>query len=690
MPSSIASAARASAVSPAYPLFVALVLVTIAAACALAWVYPTFASHSALASALIRDVYLPELRPEPRERFVFVALATIVPLLSLWMTLCPTRTLGDRLALRAPILADALPLLACALLLFPLFESDFVATVMGTRAAVETHATLALSLSTCVSALWCWHAVRAKRHPRRKGHHAASLSVWAIFVSAMALQISWRVLGMGDITTGWEGATDLDASVYALSQVVAGKTLLVDLPSQYGLFPEMLAPLLRATGLTVFKLTCIFAAMQAISLLALFLTMSKTMRSRALLAAAGLALLTGTFGSWWYFANISDPYYQYWPVRFFWPAMSVWAFFHFSRKRTLARSQVVSAASAIAVLWNLDTGLFIVIAHAAYLCARLFARLVARKGDAYFGSQDPWSVRRYVCALAVHVFLVAVMVAAFLCWLRWKAHAPLHLAWMTQYQQVFYAAGFAMLPLPLQPHPWMSILGVYLLGLLSSMSGWRATPASSKPDLTFFLSMLGLGLFVYYQGRSHIFVLMCVYWPALMIAAMAADKALRAIRTHRLPPFGQIGIPAAAIAFILLSAASFLARAPEFGGDLMRRYARGSGPQDPIVRDEFAFIKAHSAPGQNCLVLSQRQGIYYAESGLASPLKGPGLVESILRQDEDRLLRAFARGRLACVFLGVGDKSQSSLPISLSDVGAAYDVAGTSPGGTMLYLRPKR
>ncbi|MGN6316128.1 hypothetical protein, partial [Trinickia sp.] len=278
----------------------------------------------------------------------------------------------------------------------------------------------------------------------------------------------------------------------------------------------------------------------------------------------------------------------------------------------------------------------------------------------------------------------------FLGWLSWKAHAPLHIAWMTQYQQVFYAAGLYMLPLPLPPHPWMSVLGVYLLGLLSSLSGWRAAPASSKPDLTFFLSMLGLGLFVYYQGRSHIFVLMCVYWPALLIAAMAADKALRAIRTRVLQPFGQIAIPVAALAFLVLSAGSFLARTPEFGGDLMQRHARGSQTEDPIVRDELAFIKAHSRSGQNCLILSQRQGIYYAESGLASPLKGPGLVETVLRQDEDRLLEAFKRGRLACVFLGVGGTSQAALPISPADASAAYDVAATSPEGTMLYLRPKR
>jgi len=76
-------------------------------------------------------------------------------------------------------------------------------------------------------------------------------------------------------------------------------------------------------------------------------------------------------------------------------------------------------------------------------------------------------------------------------------------------------------------------------------------------------------------------------------------------------------------------------------------------------------------------------------SSLASPVNGRGLVETILQQDEDRLKRAVLRGHLACIFLGVGPTSQTTIPVSLSDLGTLYAVEAKSPNGTMVYLAPR-
>lgn len=673
------------------PLFVAAVVAIVGAAFLLAWIYSTLSHPKALSPTLLRAEYLPSLRPEPRERFVFVALGAAAPILSVLVMLYPARTPGERMFPRSRLFADAVPVVIAVLLLFPLFGSDFVATVMGVSEAAAMQCGLSFGAAVLASALWCGWSVRTRTGRRGVGRRTASgIAAWAIFIVAIMLQtLPWRVFGISYVTTTWAGVTDLDAGIYALSQVVGGKTLLADLPSQYGLFPEFLAPVFRTVGLTTFNITLSFAAMQVFSLAALFLTMAKAIKSRQLLIVTGLALITGTFGMWWYLEGIPNPYYQYWPVRFFWPAISVLAFYRFSSSRTLARSQVVSVIGAIALLWNLDTGLFVVIGHGAYLFARLFGRLMARKNGTFGSGRDPWPALKYILALALHVFVIAAIVTVFLGLLSSKAHKPLNLYWLIEYQQVFYALGFAMLPLPLEPHPWMSVLGVYLLGLLSSLAGWRAAPASTRQDVLFYLSTLGLGLFIYYQGRSHIFVLMCVYWPALLVTAMMADRLLRSIRAGILS-FSQIGIPVAAVAFIMLSAASFLVRTPELVGDIAHRYAKRNQTRDFVVRDEIAFIKAHSQPGEQCLVLSRRQGIYYAETGLVSPVNGPGLMETILQQDEDRLKRAVLRGHLACIFLGVGPTSQTTIPVSLSDLGTTYAVEAKSPNGTMVYLAPRQ
>ena len=45
-----------------------------------------------------------------------------------------------------------------------------------------------------------------------------------------------------------------DAVLYAISQVLRGKTLLIDLPSQYGLYPELIRPIFSLINPSVFNL----------------------------------------------------------------------------------------------------------------------------------------------------------------------------------------------------------------------------------------------------------------------------------------------------------------------------------------------------------------------------------------------------------------------------------------------------
>jgi len=670
-------------------LFFALVIIAIVAAFVLAGLYPMLSHAPAPSASLLRTRYLEWLQPEPRERFVFVTLGVALPIMALLVALSPMRDAVDKLMLRAHRGADALPLLVSALLTYPLFGSDFLATIAGRYGEAGTTSSILLFVALCSAALWCALIVRRLR--RRIGdrlRRAIDIAVWTVFAAGIILQIfSWRVRTMTSVSSTGVETTDLDATIYAFSQVAGGKTLLVDLPSQYGLAPEILAPLFRLTGHGLLGLTLLFALLQALSMIALFASMSMAVRNRALLLVAGFALLTGTFGMWWYFIHIPDPYFQYWPIRSFWPAISVFFFARFANKRSLARSAVVSAIGAVALLWNLDTGLFVVIAHAAYLCVRPLIGLAQRQ-DAGARPCDSWSRTTYVRALLLHIVIVAALVSAFLIVLGWNARAPLHVDWLIKYQRIFYGVGFAMLPLPLAPHPWMSILGIYLLALLSSFMAWHDSPATSRRDLIFYVAVLGLGLFIYYQGRSHIFVLMCVLWPALLIAVIEADHMLRAIR-GRLLPLSQACLPVATIGIVLFSATSFLLRTPRLLVDVARQVKTRDQIADPVVQDELAFIKTRAKPGEACLILAQRQGLYYAEAGLVSPVTGPGLVETILKEDEVHLTKALLNGQLHCVFLGVGAHSESNLSFPGASVHAVYAVKAENAAHSMLYLVPK-
>ena len=246
-----------------------------------------------------------------------------------------------------------------------------------------------------------------------------------------------------------------------------------------------------------------------------------------------------------------------------------------------------------------------------------------------------------------------------------------------------------MLPLPLGPaNPWMSVLGVYLLGLLIASIGWRRAPRAAGQDLVFYLSVLGWGLFSYYQGRSHILNLITVCWPALLISAILADRAIRFVHAGRLHPL-HLTLPSLALAVLLYADWAFVEKGGALWADAWATYSHWGTVASPIVSDELAFIRAHSREGDSCVILARRQGLYLASARLGSPLEGPGYIEMLTVKDRDKLMSQLTTGRFECVFIGVGDHNKLALDADIMAPFSSYDVVASSPMHTMIFLRPK-
>lgn len=107
------------------------------------------------------------------------------------------------------------------------------------------------------------------------------------------------------------------------------------------------------------------------------------------------------------------------------------------------------------------------------------------------------------------------------------------------------------------------------------------------------------------------------------------------------------------------------------------------------VENELNFIKKYTAQKYECLILSQRQGIYYAELNLASPLKGPGLIEMILQADFDQLMGKVLEGNIQCVFLSNSNVIQSGPKLDTAKILEKYSIIAINSLNTMLYLEQK-
>lgn len=674
-------------------LFIAIFAIILPLIFGLIWAHQFVAAKSPSANILISS-YIGMVQPKPTEQFVFVLLAAIVPVLSILFSMTSWESWEHGVVKVSSIPAMILKYLPFALagaLLAPLVGADFVEIAIGDSDRTNLPGLFAISVAYIIASGCCMWFV-SQRHIPMRNMWAASphKTAWIFFLSVVVLDVlAWRVVSIASVTYAHAWSIHADALIYPISQVVAGKTLMVDLPSQYGLFPEMLAPLFKLTGFSLLNLSVVFAIMQVTSLAALYYVLSRLLKNKLLLIVAGFALMTFTFETMSYYAGENEFYFQYWPTRFFWPAASVFFFYFFARKKTLTRGCFVSLIGAIGLLWNVDSGLFISVAYGAYLCARLIVLLMTARQKIVATPLDQWSASRYFNAIVLHVLVTAIVISLFLMALAWKSHKSLDLFWLLQYQYIFYDLGLMMLPLPLVPAPWMSVLAIYLMGLLCSLEAWRRRPSKVTNDIVFYLSILGLGLFIYYEGRSNITNLFKVYWPALLISTILADRILRSIRA-RLLPFTQIYFPIAAVALLLLASASIISRIPRLSLDASRQFATRGVFEEPVIGSEIAFIKQYAVGKRECLILSNRQGIYYAESGLASPIKGPGLIEMLLKTDQDFLVNQIMSGDVECIFRGIAVDSDVGLKLDEEKMRDRYKIVATNLENSMQYLELKR
>lgn len=665
------------------------------------WGYPHFVTPTEITHELhlLRDGLFAQLRPEPEERFIFQTLSLIVPFYAWGLTILAFRL--DRIAdqgwwlegKKAQAISIILPLVVALILFYPFVDSDFFEVLLGLYQEYQ-FVTLVVPLATVAAMLgaiaWCvgMQCYEGKLRPariRRVGRFAR-WATWGAFIGSVTLTIlAWRLFGINRITLDQAWFVSMDAAVYALSQVTGGKTLLVDLPSQYGMFPEFLAPIFRVIGLSIFNVSAVFALMQALSLASVFAVLARYVKDLGLLSLSGLALISITFGTSTHSMGNEEVYFQYWPIRFFWPALSLWIFVRFLLSRTLIHSGLVSLTAAIGFLWNLETGLPIWVAFGGYL---FFRFLGASLNISRATARASWHHTHYVKAGILHVGIVLMVGLLFFGLLRFKANGPINLDWMFLYPVVFYKLGFMMIPLPQYPHPWMTVLGLYLLGLLYAFRKWGQGRPGMRADVIGYLSFLGIGLFVYYQGRSHVLNLVSVCWPALTISAILADEALRMVR-YRLAHAAYLALPVTAIAIFVLAACGFLYKIPSLLDEAEAAYRMRNHFASSMVQDEVSFIETNSHPGQQCLILSRRQGIYYIQTGLVSPVAGPGLIESTMKADDNTLSLAIEQGRLRCIFIGVGKYSKIELPLPLDHILLHYQVAKTNSGESMLYLVPR-
>jgi hypothetical protein len=344
-----------------------------------------------------------------------------------------------------------------------------------------------------------------------------------LFVSRLAVINEDVYLSRIDICWHFEN------TLSAVNHVLHGKTILVDFTSQYGiLYAYFAAWALAPFGLSMESLSICFAALWGLSLLFIYLALGRKMGYASPWSLLTLAALLGFWSPYFIscFFEKQTPivYYQFYPLRVVCSAFFFWYTGFYFHHKTWWRMLFGYAAAGLSVLWNVDTGVIVLVAWAAVLA---FDALAAR------GS----SLRRRAAGAALYgvyaLLSLSLSVAGYALFARIRSGQWPHLELISKYQQLYYGAGFFMLPMPLWEF-WQPIILIYLITVFYCMRQLLRGHVDEKTPWYLFLALYGLGLFVYYQGRSHLWVLPTVTCPAVVLAGFWLSDLLPQCQSARL------------------------------------------------------------------------------------------------------------------------------------------------------------
>lgn len=592
----------------------------------------------------IQRQFIPEvienIRPKPREQFVFIATLLLVPLLcfiSIKITTC----------LKQISRVSVVFLITCCIFLlgYMLYYSNYLSLLIS---PLLLHAKIIFLLGLLTGYIF-YTLIKKNSYP---DYFAKKLNLVFFLVIALAIIIptlSYRISNLHSIWTHksvWNN--EFEAVFYVVSQVVTNRTLLIDLPSQYGLYAEFLFPLFKLTGLSVLKFTITMEILQISALLVLFISLTQIIRSRILILLCMLTVCM-VCGTWSVFnVHLWNPCYQYFPIRLLFPMLSIGLFLQIIKSKTIQTRHVIlfSIFSACAMLWNLDSGFPITGAYLAYIASYLI-----------FPTQDIQRKKAWQLLL-ISVGIIFATLVTFIFYLEIKSgFGPLHLSWLTKYQHIFYQTGYMAISLPIGAHAWQIIYGIYLLSITLAVYHWIHQRRSRTWDMTFYLSILGYGLFMYYEGRAHPYNLITVSWPAIVIAFIFCDHLMRLLRNNLISrSFSIICLPI--IFFGVIVSADYFYAMPFLYKMGIERWSVMLSQKDNVVTRNLDFINNHLGKEKTTIILAPNQSIYFAESGKLSALQGPGLEETILQQDFKQITQQLKAGSSKTVFLQLTDQKK--------------------------------
>ena len=456
-----------------------------------------------------------------------------------------------------------------------------------------------------------------------------------IFYLTIILVLAMSILNLGSFFSAFH----LNPIFYPLSQVLAGKMLLVNVTSLYGLFPLFLAPLFKVIGFGLFKFSLVLGIILCASYVLLFMFMRKAITNYVLLYCGFVGIVFYSFLA----PNPLTPsyYFQYWPIRLLFPAVFLFITASYFKEDKKLLYYLSFFLCSLGILWNFDSGIIVFLSWIIVLAYHEFSKNTA-------------VVTKFL-KIGSHILKAVIFLSAtifiFYLYTYLSSGVLPDIFLFLQYQKMFLS-GYFMIPMLAPPHSWNLIILTYLVGLLVSIIALINKKIEYRDTLIFAISILGVGLFSYYEGRSHDLTLFGPSYPAFILIAIFADKIYTHIKTSGAALRGDILIFGFLFYIVISAPFNIVSNANTYFGYILNGAISFEESSDSLYVRNISFINKFVKRGEGIFILApHNEGIYYGETGTYSIVDIPSSTDLFFKKEADVIVTFLETNKGSKVFV---------------------------------------
>jgi hypothetical protein len=426
---------------------------------------------------------------------------------------------------------------------------------------------------------------------------------------------------------------DNDAVLYSISQVVGGKLPLVDFVNQYGLYSVFLLPIFKIVGLSVFTYTFVMACIMGLCYLCIYFLI-KNLTDSKIIAFFGfitLFVLYTIMPKGFNYTGI--PYIQYTPIRLLFPVLVMLLASIYFKKTKKFYYIITLIVASLGVFWNLDSGIIAMIGLTIVLCYREILYFKSSKNI----KKNIREVARLCLKHILFVIISVVSVAAIysLYAIVKRGQLPDWSGFLS-YQSIYAGVGYYMLPMP-SVHPWLLYGALSIIGLAIGVSALFTKKDKYKSTMILLVSIFSVGLFSYYQGRSHDYTFFNIFYLAVLLMIIFADKLLSElkyfIKKGELPVTRFILFFSIVFVFTIGTMGLFGDRAVYFANRIYVNVASFFKSEPSSYNSRVDFVVSNTNYGDEVPIFANGQSYFYTYSKTTNPIKVPGVIEFALQSD---------------------------------------------------------